>query len=131
MWNGPALTAVTFQRNVTLLPGLSDPSGYVSTYAEERSSGSSRPWSYTRGVRVGIRLTMNRGRAGSATPRCVVRYEKPPVSPPLGEPPEPPFDWPLHLTVTEMTGISFRPGLRTWITMLDVVASRCADGKLA
>src|SRR3954467_8529281 len=121
MWNGPDLTAVTFQRKVTLLPGRSEPSGKVSTYDEERSSGSSRPWSYTRGVRVGMRLTMNRGRAGSATPRCVVRYAKPPGSPPLGEPPDPPFTWPLHLTVTDITGIFLRPGLRTWITMFEVV----------
>src|SRR5438128_11773187 len=84
-------------------------------------------------MRVGIVLTTNRGRAGSAWPGAVVRKAKPPPPPPmpLAEPPEPPWFEPGHLTVTEIVGMRLVPGLRTWITKFAVVASRCCDGKLA
>src|SRR4051794_3054095 len=75
---------------------------------------------------------MNRGRAGSATPRAVVLYANPPELPPLGDPPEPPLGaFVLHFTVTEITGIFLWPGLRTTITMFDVSASFCEVGKVA
>jgi hypothetical protein len=48
-----------------------------------------------------------------------------------GEPPDPPALRSGHFTVIETTGIFFGPGLRTTISMLEVVASRCCPGKLA
>src|SRR4051812_40688190 len=89
----PALTADTSQRNVALRPAASGPSGYVSTYAEERSSGAGSSGGVTRAGAVGVLFTTNCGRTGAAPSVSAVVVEK-----------EPPRPVP-HFTVTEIVGI--------------------------
>src|SRR5437763_5297666 len=116
---GPAFTAVTFQRNVACRPGASGPSGYVSTNADERSSGAGSSGGACRGVAVGIVFTTNCGRCGSATSTSFVAVEN---EPPSLEP---------HLTVTLMFGTVFWPAFTTTIWKFEVFARFCLVGKLA
>src|SRR4051812_537764 len=81
----PALTADTSQRKVALRPAASGPSGYVSTNADERSSGAGSSGGVTRSVAVGVLLTTNCGRSVSAAlgSAGVVFYQAPRAGAPL------------------------------------------------
>src|SRR4051812_32418942 len=81
----PALTAETSQRKVALRPAASGPSGYVSTNADERSSGAGSSGGFTRSVAVGVLLTTNCGRSVSAAlgSAGVVFYQAPRAGAPL------------------------------------------------
>src|SRR3954469_6325100 len=112
----PALTADTSQRKVALRPAASGPSGYVSTNADERSSGAGSSGGFTRSVAVGILFTTNWGRCGSAAFVSAVVV--------LNEPPSPG----PHFTVTEMFGIGFCPAFCTTISIVESFARRWARG---
>src|SRR3954452_10992686 len=108
----PALTADTSQRKVALRPAASGPSGYVSSNADERSSGAGSSGGLTRSVAVGILFTTNCGRSVSAALVSPVVV--------LNEPPRPG----PHFTVTEIVGIVFWPAFWTTISIVESFA-RC------
>src|SRR3954469_22665 len=112
----PALTADTSQRKVALRPAASGLSGYVSTNADERSSGAGSSGGFTRSVAVGILLTTNWGRSVSAALVSAVVVLK-----------EPPSPGP-HLTVTEIVGIVFWPAFWTTISIVESLARLWSAG---